>query len=447
MPRLRLFGKIFLGFWLATVMVLSSWMIANYYVDNSPSRHAIEQRQQGPPHRFMLRTMYELQNADRDELPTLISSANRQHNIEIFLLNAADEDLLGRKVAPPIQQVATELEDGRRRALLRDKGSLLLAHRIYRPDLGELRAVFVFQGRNDRWLSALRSNLWLRLSLAILVSGAVCYLLSRLVTRRVKALQSASRRLAEGDLDTRLQVRDRGGDETDDLARDFNSMAGQLQERMQAQQRLLADVSHELRSPLARLRIACALAQENPERTRDHLERIELETQRLEDLITQLLTAQSQRLELDAHIDLVSLMQQLCVDANFEGTPEGKRFTFYTDCREALVESTGDLLRKSFDNILRNALHHTPKDSEVVIELKQADSQYVVTITDSGEGVPESEVEHIFDAFYRTDTARTRETGGYGLGLSIVHRAVSQHGGRVTAENTDSGFRVVVQLP
>lgn len=428
-------------------MVLFSWMIANYYVDNSPSRHAIEQRQQGPPHRFMLRTIYELQNADRDELPTLISSANRQHNIGIFLLNAADKDLLGRKVAPPIVQVATELEDGRRRALLRDKGSLLLAHRIYRPDLGELRAVFVFQGRNDRWLGALRSNLWLRLSLAILVSGAVCYLLSRLVTRRVKALQSASRRLAEGDLDARLQVRGRGGDETDDLARDFNSMAGQLQERMQAQQRLLADVSHELRSPLARLRIACALAQENPERTSNHLQRIELETQRLEDLITQLLTAQSQRLELDSHIDLVSLIQQLCVDANFEGTQQGKRFTFYTDCREALVESAGDLLRKSFDNILRNALHHTPKDSEVVIGLKQENSHYVVTITDSGEGVPESEVEHIFDAFYRTDTARTRETGGYGLGLSIVHRAVSQHGGRVTAENTDSGFRVVVQLP
>ncbi|MEM1153126.1 MAG: HAMP domain-containing protein, partial [Pseudomonadota bacterium] len=248
-------------------MVLFSGMIANYYVDNSPSRHAIEQRQQGPPHRFMLRTIYELQNVDRDELPTLISNANQQHKIGIFLLNADNEDLLGRNVTAPILQVATELEQGRRRALLRDKGLLLLAHSIYRSDLGEMRAVFVFQGRNDRWLGALRSNLWLRLSLAILVSGAVCYLLSRLVTRRVKALQSASRRLAEGDLDTRIQVRERGGDETDDLARDFNSMAGQLQERMQAQQRLLADVSHELRSPLARLRIACALAQENPERT------------------------------------------------------------------------------------------------------------------------------------------------------------------------------------
>ncbi|MEM8662113.1 MAG: ATP-binding protein, partial [Pseudomonadota bacterium] len=151
--------------------------------------------------------------------------------------------------------------------------------------------------------------------------------------------------------------------------------------------------------------------------------------------------------ELDSHIDLVSLIQQLCIDANFEGTPEGKRFSLYTDLQEALVESAGDLLRKSFDNILRNALHHSPKDSEVAIELKQADSHYVVTITDRGEGVPESEVEHIFDAFYRTDTARARETGGYGLGLSIVRRAILQHGGSVTAENTDSGFQVVVQLP
>ncbi|MEM1155649.1 MAG: ATP-binding protein, partial [Pseudomonadota bacterium] len=176
-------------------------------------------------------------------------------------------------------------------------------------------------------------------------------------------------------------------------------------------------------------------------------QRIELETQRLEDLITQLLTAQSQRLELDSHIDLVSLLQQLCADANFEGTPEDKRFVLYTDCQEALVESAGDLLRRSFDNILRNALHHTPEDSEVAVELKQAEPHYVVTITDRGEGVPESEVEHIFDAFYRTDSARTRETGGYGLGLSIVRRAILQHGGSVAAENTNSGFQVVVHLP
>lgn len=428
-------------------MVLLSWMIASNYIDNSPSRHAIEQRPHGPPHRFMLRTIYELQNADRAELPTLISNANQQHRIDIFLLNDDGEELLGRTVPPTVQSVATELKGGRQRALRRDGGALSLAHNIYRPDLGEMRAVFVFQGRNYRWLNALRSNLWLRLSLAVLISGAVCYLLSRLMTRRIKALQSASRLLADGDLETRLQVRNHGGDETDDLARDFNSMAQQLQERIQSQERLLTDVSHELRSPLARLRIASALALEDSERANDHLRRVELETQRLEDLITQLLTTQINPPEWDSHIDLVSLLDHLCADANFEGQPEGKRFTLRTHCPEALVASTGDLLHKSFDNILRNALFHTPKDSEVITEINENEGYYVVTITDHGEGVSPSELKHIFDAFYRTDTARARDTGGYGLGLSITRRAIAQHGGSIAAQNTETGFQVVVHLP
>jgi len=310
-----------------------------------------------------------------------------------------------------------------------------------------MRAVFLFPPPRHGLLGALGSNLWLRIALAVVVSGLICFLLSRLMTTRLNALQQASRRLANGELDTRLQVRDQGGDETDELARDFNTMAQQLQERIQAQKRLLGDVSHELRSPLARLRIALALAQDDSANSKDYLQRIEHEAERLEELIGQLLATQTQSVHLDSHIDLVSLLQQLCADANFEGEQQGKQVVFDPSVEQAIVASSGDLLHKSFENILRNAVIHTPEDSRVQVTLQQSGDQFRVRIQDQGAGVPAADLERIFGEFYRVDTARSRAAGGYGLGLAIAQRAVRGHGGRIEAENTGSGLAMTVLLP
>jgi signal transduction histidine kinase len=445
--RLHLFGKIFIGFWFATVAVLASWLISSHYFDTNSAHGALDHRPKGPPHRFVLRVIYELQNLEQADIAPLIERMSAEHEVDIFLLDNAGNDLLGRPLSAKVLEVAEEIQGGRRRAFLRNKGEHMLAHEIYRPDMGEMRAVFVFRYSRHQLLSLLGSSVGLRIGLAVLVSGAVCYLLSLLLTRRVKALQVASRHLATGDLDTRLQVRSRGGDETDELARDFNSMAGQLQERMQAQKRLLGDVSHELRSPLARLRIALALAQENPENAPGHLQRIERETERLEELIGQLLDSQAGELEFDTHIDLISLLQQLCSDANFEGAKQGKRCVLTHSIPEAVVASSGDLLRKSFENVLRNALHHTRPDSEVSVNLERGENEFRVRVIDCGSGVPDNELDKIFEAFYRIDTARTRETGGHGLGLSIAHRAIHRHRGSITAENASSGLAVTITLP
>jgi two-component system sensor histidine kinase CpxA len=391
--------------------------------------------------------IYDLQNLEPAELAPLVERASAEHEIDIYLLDKQAKDLLGRPVPPLVVKVAEEISGGRRRAFLRHKGEHLLAHEIYRPGQGTVTAVFVFRPSRHQLLTLLGSNLWLRITLAVLVSGTVCYLLSLLMTRRVKALQLASRRLATGDLDTRLRVRSRGGDETDELARDFNSMAAQLQERMQAQKRLLGDVSHELRSPLARQRVALALAQKNPGNTASYLQRIERETDRLEALIGQLLDSQVEEVKLDTHIDLVSLLQQLCNDANFEGAAQQKHCIFSSDLPEAVIASAGDLLHKSFENILRNALHHTPPGSDVGVQLQRSGDEFRICVADCGGGVPDNELDKIFEAFYRTDTARARDTGGHGLGLSIAHRAITRHGGSITAANTASGLAVTVTLP
>jgi len=445
--RLHLFGKIFIGFWLATIAVLASWQISSHYLESMPALGASEHRPHGPPQRFVLRMIYELQNLEQAELAPMVARAGTEHGVDIYLLDNNANDLLERPVPERVQQVAEEVRGGRRRAFLRYKGEHLLAHEIYRPGQGTVRAVFVFRPSRHQLLALLGSNLWLRIALAILVSGAVCYLLSLLMTRRVKALQLASRRLASGDLDTRLRVRSRGGDETDELARDFNTMAGELQERMQAQKRLLGDVSHELRSPLARQRVALALAQDNPEKAASYLLRIEKETGRLEELIGQLLASQAGEVQLDTHIDLVPLLQQLCSDANFEGSAQDKRCVLTCSVSEAVVASSGDLLRKSFENVLRNALHHTPPDTDVRVQLERSGDDFRVCVTDCGSGVPDNELNKIFEEFYRTDMARSRDAGGYGLGLSIARRSIVRHGGSISAENTSNGLAVTITLP
>jgi signal transduction histidine kinase len=445
--RSRLFIKIFIGFWLVSTAVLASWMLSAHYFESLLDTGALEHRRPGPPHRFMLRMIYQLQNADDAEIPELVNQARDEHQVDIYLLNAQGEDLLGRQVPAAVREVARELGTAKRRAFARTPTQALLAHNIYRREQGPLRAVFAFRPRGDRVLGMLGSNLWLRMGLAVVISGLLCYGLSRLMTNRLKELQLAARRLANGELDARLQARDGSGDETDELARDFNSMAQQLQERIQAQKRLLGDVSHELRSPLARLRIALALAQQDQTGAAQYLQRIEQEAERLEELIGQLLATRAQDIQLDTHIDLVPLLQQLCDDARFEGEQQDKRVSFTHAPEQAVVASSGDLLHKSFENLLRNAVSHTAPGSEVSVHLELAGGNCLIRIEDQGSGVPEEELEKIFDEFYRTDTARARDTGGYGLGLAIARRAILRHGGSIKAENTGTGLAMTAELP
>ena len=452
MLRGNLFIKIFIGFWLVTTAILGSWMLSSQYFDSRPEDRTKDfrregQRHPGPPRRFVLRTMYNLQHLPEQELRELLARIERDHNIDIYLLQANGGDLFARDVPNAVAELATQLQAGRRRVVADISGKHFLAHTIHRQQLGQLSAVFAFPRPSTGLLQALERNLWLRIGLAVLISGLVCYGLSRLVTKRLKKLQSASRRLAGGALDTRIKVRERGGDETDELARDFNSMAAQLQQRIDAQRRLLGDVSHELRSPLARLRIALALAEDDPENLRAHLQRIDHETERLDELIEQLLSSQSTDITLDTHIDLVQLLRQLSADANFEGRAMHKQVSFDSVLEQAVVASSADLLHKSFDNILRNALRHTDKNTRVSIYLRQLGTNFTVTVEDQGPGVPEEQLAQIFGEFYRVDTARTRESGGYGLGLSIARRAIERHGGQISASNTGHGLLLSVTLP
>ncbi|MFT4563733.1 MAG: two-component system sensor histidine kinase CpxA [Gammaproteobacteria bacterium] len=277
-------------------------------------------------------------------------------------------------------------------------------------------------------------------------------MLARYLATPIRKLQAATAEIAAGNYRVRVDMRGRR-DELGDLGRDFDRMAEQLERLDTAQQQLIRDVSHELRSPLARLQIALGLAKRRlGDAVSNELERIQSEALALEELIRQLLSVS--RLEsglTDVNQEVVSIdevVRTVVDDANFEGADKAKSVVF--DGRaNATVRGDRALLQSVFENVVRNALRHTPSGTTVTVCVTLAsEHQLVVSVEDHGPGVPEGQIKEIFKPFVRGDYARNRASGGYGIGLAIAHAAVKKHGGGIKAANrTDGGFRVEISLP
>lgn len=296
--------------------------------------------------------------------------------------------------------------------------------------------------------------------LAVLITGGVlCYGLARYLTAPMSKLQRAARLLASGNLKARVEPGlGRRGDEFGDLGRDFDRMAERIEELVTSQQRLLGDISHELRSPLARLAVALELARKKGcGEAAASLDRIEREAERMNGLIGQLL--QLTRLEAgdgadwDAEtVDLGSLLRETASDADFEASNRRRsvRLHRFEDCR---VRGSTPLLRSALENIVRNAARHTAEGTEVEISMavqpgEGGEERVRVLVRDHGPGVPPEALPRLFRPFYRVEDARDRQSGGVGLGLAIAERIIRRHGGEVRAGNADGGgLEVEILLP
>ena len=296
--------------------------------------------------------------------------------------------------------------------------------------------------------------LLLLISVAVLVSGIICYALARYLTRPIRQMQAATKQIAAGDFAARVNIdATPRKDELGELSRDFDVMAEKLARLQQAQASLVRDVSHELRSPLARLQVALGLAEQRDDgAAAAELKRIEQEVVVLDELVAQLLSVA--RLEAAEHgvqreaVDVCKLITAICTDASYEGREQNKRVVFAGDA-EILVQGDPSLLRSAFENVIRNALRHTRANSEVSVRAEiQSDKQLIVRVRDAGPGVPEEKLDDLFKPFVRVESARDRDSGGFGLGLAIASAAIRGHGGEITARNHPSGgLEVVVSLP
>ena len=285
--------------------------------------------------------------------------------------------------------------------------------------------------------------------IAVISSGLVCYLLSWYLTKPVVRLRAATRRLAAGDLSARSGApASRRHDEVAGLMRDFDAMAERLESLVKAQSRLLNDISHELRSPLARLSVALGLArQRTGEQNAEMLERIELEASRLNELIGRILTlARLEDGEQDVPpipVPLNELVLNIAEDAEFEAQARHCHVRCTIPEGNWEVRGNASLLHSAIENVVRNAIRHTREGTAAEIELQRINGangpEARLRVTDCGPGVPKDALEKIFHPFYRLDDSRGRQTGGVGLGLSITERAVRSHGGRVAASNRPEG--------
>ena len=275
----------------------------------------------------------------------------------------------------------------------------------------------------------------------------LCYWLALYLTRPVRKLQKAVERFGRGDLTARAESVRR--DELGQLARTFDRMADRIETLLAAERRLLLDISHELRSPLARLGVAIELARSG-DATDSALNRIQKESDRLNSLVGQLL--QVTRAEGDPaslHRDLVrldQLVQQLVEDSAIEAAAHGCSI-LYQSGQPVTIAGDPELLRRAVENVLRNAIRYAPRDTTVEVRLSRSDSGAVVAIRDHGPGVPEDALPRIFDPFYRVESDRNRLSGGIGLGLSIARRAVELHRGAIRATNANPGLEIDLEFP
>jgi two-component system sensor histidine kinase CpxA len=295
----------------------------------------------------------------------------------------------------------------------------------------------------------------LRLVAAAVISALISYFLARSLVTPLEELRRASRKIAAGDLATRVSKNmPSRQDEIGQLATDFDLMASRLQAMQHANQRLLQDVSHELRSPLARMSVALEIArQKGVGAIGSEIDRITLESERLESLVNDVLGLLRESSETvvmtEEMLDLSALMSDLVEVVNYE-VPEGKPGVTWSESDPCEFFGDRELLWRAMENLLRNALRYTDPDRGVLLELKvsKRKSRATLEIRDFGIGVPEAELEKIFEPFYRVQESRDRDSGGHGLGLSIVANAVKHHGGDIRARNAEGGGLIVeVTLP
>ncbi len=343
------------------------------------------------------------------------------------------------------RQLQLQLTDADGRPLLRlPSPALSDAGRPARPDAISA----VIEGRHGQYRLQgrllpghhLRHGPWLRIAVSVVVLALVALLFSRWLSTPIVRLTQVTRRMAAGDLGARAspQIGPRP-DEMGELAREFDRMAAQLQAGMDNQKRLLRDISHELRSPLARLEVALELARERGGPPAE-LDRIGLEAGRLNSLIDQILTLI--RLESGGDLqrapcDLNALLGRLADDARYAA--DGRVDILWQAGEALIAEVDSRLLASAVDNVLRNALCHAPDGSNIELALSRRGGQIEIRVRDQGPGVGEDQLERLFEPFFRASSARERSSGGHGVGLAIVAGVLRAHGGRASARNHPAG--------
>ena len=442
-----LFLRIFLLFLLAMTLIVGS-SIATTFTIASRENEAFESQRR--PSVAAIEASEILARGGFSALKSwLEGNKNTMADRNLFVVGPDGKDILGRRLP---ESASRRLEFINREPVPGNFRPSRAAPQIVAPD-GLIYTVVMTPRRPSIFgaLSLPAISLTI-LGIALVVSALTSWWLAEHLTAPIRRIQAGARALASENLDVRVSAGLEGRkDELAVLARDFDAMADQLRANRSATTQLLRDISHELRSPLARMRVALGLARQPPADLTRQLDRLEREIERLDSMISQVLKLarlhgtdallERERFELD------DVIEEVVRDANFEGAVKNCRIELQGAANNAVLGSR-ELLRSAIENVLRNAVRYSPNDTPVEMQVARASSGLEIVIRDHGPGVPTADLERIFEPFYRVAESRDRDSGGEGIGLAITSQVMKAHGGTARAVNANSGgLEVRLSLP
>lgn len=451
-PFRSLYLKIFIWFWLAMIIINVALFAIFALTRPTPAGRSWRDLTQVGPNAQKAAELYE--QSGRAALTAALQQTEKSTGVSATFYDENGKELSGREAPPGAGELIAKATESREIEFNFAGRNTLVARPVVSAK-GQ-RYMYVAHIPRPPFQPGLQA-LGYRLLVVLVIGGIFCYWLARYLTTPLLKLRTTTNELAEGNLGARVAAKlTRRRDEVGQLGGDFNVMAERLESMVKAQQRLLGDISHELRSPLARLGVALGLArQRSGASANGALDRIERESDNLNELISQLLTLTRLESGTDGrkrtNVDLASLVRDVAEDADYEARSQNRsvQVVWTEKCSITGVE---ELLRSAVENVVRNAVRFTPEGTAVEVALKRqnggGDSFAVISVRDRGKGVPPDALDRIFQPFYRAEDARDRQSGGgTGLGLAISERAVRMHGGKIQAVNlTDGGFSVEMRL-
>jgi two-component system OmpR family sensor kinase len=442
-----LFSRIFLLFLLAMTLIVGSSIATTFTIASRENESLENQRRPS----IAIQASEILGRGGVGALKTwLADNKNAIGDRDLFVVGPDGQDILGRRLP---ESATRRLEALNREPLPGNFRPSRVAPQIIAADGATYTVLSTPRRPSVFGALSLPAISFTILCIALVVSALTSWWLAEHLTAPIRRIQAGARALASESLDVRVSAGlEERKDELAVLARDFDAMADQLRANRGATTQLLRDISHELRSPLARMRVALGLARQPPADLSRQLDRLEREIERLDAMISQVLKLAhlhgTDALQQRERFELGEVIEEVVRDANFEGAVKNCRIELQGTADIALLGSR-ELLRSAIENVLRNAVRYSPNDTRVLVRLsRRAGNGLEILIGDHGPGVPAAELERIFEPFYRVAESRDRDSGGEGIGLAITSQVLKAHGGSAQAANAQSGgLEVRLRLP